>query len=408
MARNFSDWLTAYVNYARNEYAPEHFTLWTGLSVLAGALERKVWIPEGNYANYPNLFVLLVSGPGIGKSSAIRQGTPLLYGVQEMNPHFRLLEGVTTAAGLREKLFVLTPTAKQTGSSIFLVGREGSDSPLKNHGDDFRSMACSMYDCEDRYQFTLKDRSFDIPKPVMNMIVGVTFDFLGSVIDQNSVFGGLASRFTYVIEKKNELKGSFFGAVEIAGEVPLEIKETGDPLVKARLTDDVKKIHQLSGSFRIKRDVISIVEKWHEDFKGEFNGMESERMRSLMIRKRTLVKKLLMLVSISEGDDLLITPEHAERAITLADEVTKDNPYVLSQSAISDIHGQRGTTQFIAQMIKRFGGKISRHKLQSLTLAQGNDVERLTKTVDYMVGSGWIKVHLDGSMELLVDPDRYL
>jgi hypothetical protein len=414
MGRNFADFLRAYCEYAGNQYAPAHFTKWTGLSILAGALERKVWIAEGNYSNYPNLFVLLVSGPGIGKSSAIRQGVPLLYGVQAENNNFKILEGVTTAAGLREKMsiFDCVPGKLDVFSSIYLVGREGSDSPLKNHGDDFRSMACSMYDCEERYQFTLKDKAFDIVQPVMNMLVGTTFDFLGSVIDHNSVFGGLASRFTYVIEKDNQLKGSFFGeGLSVMGEGMVNGKEqTAEHVqMKERLIQDLVQIHRLNGPFRVERNVIRICEEWNEGFKTDFNEMESERMRSLMIRKKTLFKKILMLLSVSGGNDLIIREEHAERAKELVDSVTKDNPYILSQSATVDVEGQRGTTQFLAQTIKRRGGKLPKRILQGIALAHGNDTDRLTKTLDYMIGSGWVNYDSSsGMIELLVDPDRYL
>ncbi len=416
MARHFPDFLSAYIDYASNEYAPEQFTRWTGLSVLAGALERKVWLPEGNYCNYPNLFVLLTSGPGIGKSSAIRQGVPLLYGIQkDFNTNFKIQEGVTTAAGLREIMTLLDNMpggAINQFSSVFCVGREGSDSALKNHGgDDYRSMSCNMYDCEDLYQFTLKTGVMNIPQPVMNMLVGATFDFLGSVIDQNSVFGGLASRFTYVVEKNNTLAGEFFGDVIIDdGDVDWKTKlaETGDVKMKQLLIEDLGQIHRLYGAMRVKKDVLPIVKKWFDDFKEEFNGMESERMKSLFIRKRTLLKKILILVAISEGNDFVVKPHHAEVAVKLVDEVTKDNPYILSQSAIVNLEDQRGTTQYIAQLIKRKGNKTTRKSICASALSHGNDTKRVNETLDFMVGAGWIKLGDNGIVELMVDPDRHL
>lgn len=411
MARNFPDFLEAYLSYARNQYAPERFTRWTGLSLIAGAIERKIGLREGNFVNYPNLFVLLVSGPGIGKSSAIRQGVPLLYGVQEGNCNFKLHEGVTTAAGLREMMTVndSVPGTTDLYTSIYLIGREGSDSPLKNHGDDFRSMACSMYDCEDRYQFRLKDKAFDIIAPVMNMLVGTTFDFLGSVVDHVSVFGGLASRFTYVIEKDTTIKGDFFGDVTVIGEQEAAVKETGNPVMKQKLAEDLQDIHRLYGHMRVHREVVPKVKKWNDLFLSEFNSMESERMRSLLIRKKTLAKKLLILISVSEGNSLEITPDHVDRALTMVDEVTKDNPYVLAQSAIADVNSQRGTTQFLAQTVKKFGGTMKKQSLVSIALYHGNDVERITKTFDAMLGAGWFSYDAsNGTVNLIKDPDRYL
>lgn len=402
--RNFPDFLTSYIDYAANEYAPRQFTEWTGLSVLAGAVERKVWIREqGDYRNYPNLFTILVAGPGIGKSSAIRQGMPLLYGVQKSNGKLKLIEGVVTAAGLRKDMnYYDMLNANDRFSSVFLIGREGSESPLKNHGDDFRSMACQMYDCEDTYQFTTaKDGKIIIDRPVMNMIVGATFDFLGSVVDQNTVYGGLASRFTYVIEKNDKLSGSFFALEE--DNVP----ETGDSAVKVKLIEDLKEIHQLRGPLRIEREVVSLCEKWFESFKDDFNSTESSRMKAINIRQRTLLKKLLILSSVSRGSSMIVTAEDAKRSIALVESVTKDNPYIMAQAAVTQIDAQQGTTQFLAQVLKRNGNRMTKRALYSAALSHGNALDMVTRTFDFMLGSGWIRA--DGSdVELLIDPDRYL
>lgn len=410
MARHFPDFLTAYCEYANSQYAPDKFTLWTGVSLIAGALERKVWLPEDGFPNYPNLFVLLVGGPGVGKSSAIRRGLPLLREIQKSNHMFKIVEGITTAAGLRETMSI---TDTMPGgdcnpfSSAYLVGSEGSDSALKNHGDDFRSMVCAMYDCNDLYELTLKEKHCLIPQPVVNLLVGATFDFLGSVIDQNTVFGGLASRFTYVIEKESELTGDFFGQVAIEGE-ETEVNIEGDPEMKKKLADDLFKIHRTYGPLRIKRDVIPLVNNWYREFKDMFNGLESERIKALTIRQRTLLKKLMIILAMS-SDSSTITPEHAGRAIDMTREVTKDNPYILSRSATVNLDDQRGTTILLLRALAQRGGKLPKKVLFSLALGNGNDVDRITKTFDYLLGINWVRLDTQtGIVELLVDPDRYL
>lgn len=417
MARNFDDFISAYCDYAQNQYAPENFTLWTGISVIAATLQRRVWTAERNdrnvpFFNYPNLFVLLTAAPGIGKSSAIGQGVPLLNALKEThNNKFLMMKGVTTAKGLRDHLITDTLPDGRKFTPVFCVASEGSDSPLKNHGDDFRSAACKLYDCEeDSYEFTTgTSGKLKFPLPVMNMLIGVTFDFLGSVVDQNSVFGGLASRMTYVIEKNTAIKGDFYGNIDITGEVDSEVtRETGDPRIKTQLVQDLIEMHKLYGGLTHDRNAIPVLAEWYEDFKKDFNNMESERMRSLLIRQRTLLKKLLIIIAISEGKGLAITKTHAEKAVKLVKDVTKDNPYILSQSATANVDTQKGTTQYIAQTLKKHGGKMNKNALRSATLAKGNSIDMLTKTFDYLRDTGWIKVDGEGTVHLLVDPDRYL
>jgi hypothetical protein len=399
--RHFDNFLDGYMAYARNQYAPEQFTLWTGISIVAAALERKVWIPEGNFCNYPNLFVLLTAGPGVGKTSAIRQGVSILYGMQERNPNFKIVEGVSSAAGLREIMKQLDnmPDGINQFSSVLMVGKEGSESALKNHGDDFRSAACAMYDCEERYQFTLKDGQMMIPQPVMNMLVGTTFDFLGSVVDQNSVFGGLASRFTYILEKDSEMKGEFFQGVKFFDEEKKKEAEAAEAALskigfghseetKQKLIDDLYSIHKMYGAYRIKKEVMLIVRNWFEAFKKEFNETESERTKAMMIRKRTLLKKLLIIIAASRSNELVITSDHALEAIGLVDAATKDNPYIMSQALIANTDSQGGLNELIIQAIKKSGGSLHMSGLKRIIYANGNDVSKVAPTLELLIGSG--------------------
>lgn len=398
--RNFPDFLSAYIDYAKSDYAPDRFTLWTGLSTLAGALERKVWIQEAGYRNYPNLFVILVGGPGVGKSSAIRQCLPLLHGLQEHNNHFKIAKGVTTAAGLRGVMqtsdtFPSDPL--NTFSSIFCIGSEGSDSALKNHGDDFRSMACSMYDCDDIYQFTTaKDGVISIPQPVMNLLVGATFDFLGEIVDANSLGGGLASRFTYVIQKKHEMVGDLF---DFDGK-----SRVGDTSLLALLQQDLNSIHRLEGPVRIEREALSVLAPWNREHQESYNNAESDRLKSLIVRKRTLLKKIAILLAVSSGNDLIFRAKDAERVISLVEEVTKDSSYVIVQAALKDKLSQHGTTQLISKLIREEGGVMEKKKLLRQSLANGNDSDKITKTIDYMIGSGWIGLEGD-NVKLLIESD---
>ena len=73
--RNFDNFLSSYMDYAVDGFCPDEFHFWTGVSVIAGALERKVWTNvTAQWTLYPNLYVLLISNPAIGKSSAGNKG----------------------------------------------------------------------------------------------------------------------------------------------------------------------------------------------------------------------------------------------------------------------------------------------------------------------------------------------
>ena len=70
-ARNFPCWLTAFMEYTNDTPSTPIFRLWSGISALAGAIERRAFLIISGKRAYPNLYVLLVGHPGSGKSMAI-------------------------------------------------------------------------------------------------------------------------------------------------------------------------------------------------------------------------------------------------------------------------------------------------------------------------------------------------
>ena len=69
MARNFRDWLEAFCDYAQYGEAPRRMYFWVGVSAVAGALRRKVWIDQAYFRWHPNFYIILVAPPGIVSKS---------------------------------------------------------------------------------------------------------------------------------------------------------------------------------------------------------------------------------------------------------------------------------------------------------------------------------------------------
>lgn len=64
--------LNDFIYYNSGHECPDNFVTWSGLSLLAAVLGRRVWVKHGDYFTiYPNLYVCLVGTAGSGKSSAM-------------------------------------------------------------------------------------------------------------------------------------------------------------------------------------------------------------------------------------------------------------------------------------------------------------------------------------------------
>lgn len=399
--RNFPNFLDAFFDYARDGFCPDPFHLWTGISIVSAALERKVWLNENGVTYYPNTFVLLVGHPGIGKSTAIRRGISLVERMKaEENPEFKLLSGLATQAGLISEMsvrssFQLGPQITQFSSLFFYAG-EASDSALQNLHGDFNATITAMYDCEDVYRKRLKDVEYVIPNPSVNLLAGSTFDFLKTLVNQNSVMGGLASRFTYVVSKERKRQ-----------EDPGSLRVTADPTQRDLLYGDLCRIHKLTGQFRSEKGIMAHYKKWWTHYQDEFLALESERMQSIMTRKPTLLKKLCMIISAAQRDDLILTEEHFLRAVELTEEVMKDNWEIISAAVISNKTTNEAVNQFILSTVHQAGGQINPHLLKKKFIAFGGDIMRFDSTLKMMEDARMLQTCATSGIsevKLLVDP----
>src|SRR5882672_7836824 len=79
MTRQLDNWLQAYAAYTDISEAPIAFNFWTGVTTIAGALRRQVYIDQIKFQWIPCFYTILVSPPGIvTKSSTINVGMNLL------------------------------------------------------------------------------------------------------------------------------------------------------------------------------------------------------------------------------------------------------------------------------------------------------------------------------------------
>ena len=68
------DWIDGFMEYTSNSEPPNSFKLWSALSVLSAALQRKCYIEWGPITFYPNLYVVLVAPSG-----KARKGTAMSF-----------------------------------------------------------------------------------------------------------------------------------------------------------------------------------------------------------------------------------------------------------------------------------------------------------------------------------------
>lgn len=413
MSRNFPSFLDAYLEYADDSFCPRDFHLWTGLSIIAAALERKVWMEQDlGYASimhYPNIYALLVSHPGVGKSTAMDRGVDLLEQLKEyINPDFKIVPNQATEPALIDLMKLRGEI--RIGSTIFFhssgffYASEASASALQNLYGDFNATLTAFYDCPKWFRKKTKGERemVELPNVCFNLLAGCTFDYLKKLVNEESVMGGLASRFIYVISKERKVRQSRWHQGKI-------VPKLGETTMRERLIEDLDKINKLVGRVTPTPEFIARWEKEQPEFDQFLIDLDSPRMESLYARRFTNLMKVCILLCVSEGDSLVLTEDHWVRAKRLIEDVTKDNAFVVSSAMMADKTSQSGTNQTLGQLVKKAGGTIETAQLKQLAFMNGNPVALINETLEYMVNAGLL-AYVDGAerIKLLVDPDSYL
>lgn len=409
MGRNFPNFLEAYFKYAQDGFCPDEFQMWTGISILAGAVQRKVSLREGKTHYVPNLYVMLVSHPAVGKSTALERGTEIL---EEMagknNPEFKVIPNQTTEAALVQIMDVVesfsipgTSIHSQHSSGYFYAS-EASASALQNVCGDFVSTMTAFYDCPTVFRKKLKGDKFTttIRNSCMNLLAGSTFEYLKTLVNDTTVMGGFASRIIYVVNKERKVVETKWG------ETSREDLDT-----KKKLVEDLAHIHKLIGPMNPTKEFTERVDKWRPKFSQYLKDLNSPRMESIMGRKGTHLIKLSMLLSLAERDDLVINAGHFERAKEMIDRVTADNAFIISSAMIANKDSQAGLNQLILRSMGKKGDTMSPSRIRQLIIANGNDLAKLDTTLKTLVEARCIEMtSIEGELKvrLLVDPNANL
>lgn len=403
--RNFPSFLDAYFNYARDGFCPDLFHKWIGYSILAAALERKVSLKQGMIHHVPNIYVMLVSHPAVGKSTAIERGTDLIEELKKShNQNFRIIPNQVTEPALLDLMKVVeyysvTPTISLPHSSGYFYASEASASALQNVCGDFVATMTAFYDCPKVFRKKLKGEQFpvEIENACMNLLAGSTFDYLKNLVNEQSVMGGFASRLIYVIAKDRTVPNTKWSPV-------IQF----NPQIRQQLVADLAHINKLAGPMRVTQGFIDRFEKWQPDFYRYLIGLNSPRLESILSRKGTNLIKVAMLISISESDTLELTEYHFDRACAEIDEVTQDNAFVLSQAVQADKTSQAGVSQAILQSLRKSGGRCHAKALKGAVFSAGFESMMIKETLEFMVTSGAIRFAGTDEIELLINPDTYL
>lgn len=194
------DWITQSLAHTAGAPSPEIFRLWAAIGAVAGALERRVFASTAQGPIYPNLFILLVAPPAIGKSIAISP----IGGIWRETQKIHVAPDSLTKASLVDSLAkadrkIITPAGLVEYHSLACCVPElGVLMPA--HDLEIMSTMTRLYDNEPSYSEERRtlNRSIDISRPQINILAGTQPGFLASFLPEVAWAQGFMARFIMI------------------------------------------------------------------------------------------------------------------------------------------------------------------------------------------------------------------
>jgi hypothetical protein len=348
--RHFSNWLQAFVNYASYSEAPLLIYFWVGVSTIAGALRRKVWIDQVNFQWLPNFYTIIVAPPGIiAKSTSIDIGIDILKRVPGINfgPDVLTWQHLVTSMGEAVETFKVPATGEiKTMSPITIASSELGN--LINPDDREQIDALiSLWDGRKEFKKGTKTQGSDVLEyPWLNIIGATTPSWIANSVPQHMIGGGFMSRCVFLFADEKRQYVPFLDEC-----VPRDHEET-----RTKLVEDLHRISAMAGSYTIHPGAREIVRAWYiEHYKNPPKGLNREQFGGYLARKQTHIMKLSMVLAAAQRNELVIMPDDISTAMQLVNGLEENMPRIYERMGAEQ--QTRGQMELVA--LVRQEGKIS-------------------------------------------------
>lgn len=371
--RKLSDWIDGFVEYGHVGEAPDHTLFWSGVSTIAGALGRKVWLPQVTFKWFPNMFIVIVAKPGIiAKTSTGDIGMDLLHEVEGIHfgPNSGTWQGLVKSFIKAKEVFTYVPGNPQEIHSLTVYAGELGNF-LHPDDSDCMDVLTTLWDCKNIHKETVGDGEIHLDNPCLNVLGCTTPGWISGSVPTYMIEGGLVSRIVWVFgEEKRSL---------VAYQQEMTQRQRD---LRRYLLDDLNVIARLEGKFQLSPEAREWGTDWYErHYRVHSGGKDDSRLGGFYARKQTHIHKLAMVLAVSRGDDLVIERDDLERAEARVTLLENDLAQIFDRIGRSEAsnHSDR-ILEFIHQQPDGAGlEQIQRH--MRIYLPRLKDFEEVWKTL---------------------------
>ena len=380
--RKCANWIKSYMEFSAHSEAPDKFHFWTAVSVIAGALRRKVWIDMGYFQWTPNFFIVFVAPPGVAnKSTTASIGMNLLRQVDgvKFGPDASTWQAFVTALGEAGELYplpdgdyfpmsCLTVTVSEFGTFLNPSDREMVDTLVALWDGQIGSFT----------KTTKTSGSDSIENPWVNMIGCTTPAWISGNFPEYMIGGGFTSRCVFVYaDQKRKLVA-----------YPKQHFHSNWRKAEANLVHDLQQMAEIQGAYKLSEEAQAWGIQWYE---AHHNGakpahLNNDRFAGYLARKQTHIHKLAIVMAAATRNETVLEVQDLEIAEKFVTGLETDMPKIFG-------HIGQSTDTFNANRIVQHiwaYQKIERTKLYRLVFLQMSKVE-FEAAVNAAIAAGYVK-----------------
>jgi hypothetical protein len=296
-----SDWIEDYLVYTKEHPTVETYRLWCGIAAIGGVLGRNVWVPTSAGKLYPNLYVILVGGPGAGKSQAIRPVEDLWASTGNLH----IAADSLTKAGLVDELsgaYYRNPKSEIEASSLLICSSEfGNLVPA--HDLEYLSVFNHIYDNPRSY--TERRRSLEVQpqaiEPQMHILAGVQPGYLSSLLPEVAWSMGFTSRLSMI-----------YSGIGVDTDILVEVENKRNEVQRASLLHRLKDMSLRFGVQQLDEDYKTRFRAWIRA--GEPPRPTHSKLVNYLPRRQLTMLKLSTISAVSKGRKSTVVGADFDRA----------------------------------------------------------------------------------------------
>ncbi len=304
------DFIEQFLELTEGTRTPAIFRLWSGIACVAGALERRVWISNGDGTVFANMFTLLVAPPGVGKfvietvkslwSDACQPNTKI--------PAFHVSPDSMTNASLIDTLSESSTTFLPPGEPPFkyhslLVPAEEFSVLVPKYDMEYIGTLNSIWNNKSKHEERRRHgpaKKTVIENPQLNILAGVQPSYLASLFPEEAWSTGLGRRLMMIYSSETPKLSLFYKANRRDG-------------LKADLLTRLNSFYGLYGTMRWTESAMHHIDKWYMN--GEEPVPQHTKLSYYNKSRGVFALKLSMISAVARSNEMIIIDEDIERAL---------------------------------------------------------------------------------------------